>query len=116
MAPTSAADVGRSAADFIFTRNGLTAVPATLRLAKKAGATVRENFTLAILYNFVAVPLAMAGFVTPLFAALAMSASSISVTLNALKLRLGNKWLQKSKRGDLASGKGNQPNVVEPAE
>ncbi len=98
MAPASAADVGRNAADFVFTRDNLTAVPACLRLAKRSAVTVLQNFGLALAYNLTAVPLAMAGYVTPLFAALAMSTSSILVTLNALKLRFGNPWLTKAKK------------------
>ena len=55
-------------------------------IARAATARIRENFTIAILYNCVAVPLAIAGLATPLIAALAMSASSITVSLNALRL------------------------------
>lgn len=98
MAPASAADVGRSAADFIFTRDSLKAVPATLELARRARAIVNQNFGLAVLYNFIAVPLAISGQVTPLIAALAMSSSSIIVTVNALKLRFGTPWLAKARR------------------
>ncbi|KIN71818.1 heavy metal translocating P-type ATPase [Sulfitobacter guttiformis] len=86
MAPSSAADAGRMAADFVFLRDNLGAVPATWQVARDTAKIVRQNFTLAIIYNCIAIPLAVAGVVTPLIAALAMSGSSILVTLNALRL------------------------------
>ncbi len=86
MAPASASDAGRTAADFVFLRESLDAVPATWRVACDTARIVRQNFALAIAYNCIAIPLAVAGMVTPLIAALAMSASSILVTLNALRL------------------------------
>lgn len=89
MAPSSAADIGRNAADFIYTSDSLSAVPFALNISRRAANIVRQNFGLAIAYNCVAVPLAITGQVTPLIAALAMSSSSILVTLNALRLRLG---------------------------
>jgi len=89
MAPSSAADIGRNAADFIYTRDSLEAVPFALDLARRAARAVKQNFGLAIAYNCVAVPLAVSGHVTPLVAALAMSSSSVLVTLNALRLRFG---------------------------
>ena len=86
MAPATASDVGRMAADFVLTRQNLTGVEEAHRVALKARTLVRQNFGLAIAYNCIAVPLALAGIVTPLFAAIAMSASSIIVIGNSLRL------------------------------
>jgi len=87
MAPASAADVGRMAADFVFLHDSLEAVPLAIAVSRKAGNLIRQNFALAVIYNCVAVPAAILGHATPLIAALAMSSSSILVVLNSLRLR-----------------------------
>lgn len=86
MAPGSASDVGRQAADLVFTGESLLALPRAIRGARRTMKVVRENFVLAIGYNVLAVPLAMAGLVTPLIAAIAMSTSSLIVVGNSLRL------------------------------
>lgn len=87
LAPISAADISQAQSDAVFLGDSLAPVVLTLRTARRARAAMRQNLTLAVMYNAIAVPVAMAGLVTPLIAAAAMSGSSILVTLNALRLR-----------------------------
>ncbi|RVP49178.1 cation-translocating P-type ATPase [Sinorhizobium medicae] len=86
IAPSLATDVGRSASDFVFLGQSLLAVRDIILTAARADVLIRQNFAMAIAYNVVSVPFAIAGLVTPLAAALAMSLSSIVVVGNALRL------------------------------
>ncbi len=82
----AAAEISQAAADFVLQGNRLAGCLVALDISRSARRRVLENFGLAVGYNMIAVPLAVLGLVTPLIAAIAMSASSILVTLNALRL------------------------------
>lgn len=87
ISPASAMDSARVASDIVLMGTTLAGLPEALRTARKAVRRIRENFTIATWYNIIAVPLAVAGLCSPLIAALAMSASSLSVSVNALRVR-----------------------------
>ncbi len=82
----TASDISRSASDIILQGDKLSGLPYAINIARKAQKRVVENLGLAIVYNMLAIPLAIFGFVNPLIAALAMSGSSLIVTLNALRM------------------------------
>jgi P-type Cu2+ transporter len=58
-----------------------------LRIAKQARRRIIENFVISLAYNIIAVPIALIGLATPLAAAAAMSLSSLTVSLNALRVK-----------------------------
>lgn len=87
ISPASALDAARTASDIVLLGQDMAPVADALRIAKQSTRRIRENFALSAAYNVIAVPLALMGLATPLMAALAMSASSITVSLNALRLR-----------------------------
>jgi Cu2+-exporting ATPase len=87
VSPSTAADISQTASDAVFQGGKLGAVIELLATARKTKAMAFQNFAIAFGYNFLFVPLAMAGYVTPLVAAIAMSTSSILVTVNAIRLR-----------------------------
>ncbi|MEM9871829.1 MAG: heavy metal translocating P-type ATPase [Pseudomonadota bacterium] len=85
LSPASALDAARVASDMVLLGARFDALPEALRCARAARRRITENFRIATIYNVIAVPLAVAGLATPLIAALAMSASSITVSLNAMR-------------------------------
>jgi Cu2+-exporting ATPase len=86
MSPASAVDASRSAADLILIGDRIDRAVDAWALSRTARSRILENFGMAFAYNVVTVPIAYAGFVTPLVAAIAMSFSSIIVSLNAMRL------------------------------
>ena len=89
LTPGGAMDVSQSASDAVYA-GGLGAIGAVLNVSKRTKWIMLQNFGLAAAYNCIAVPIAVTGHVTPLIAAIAMSASSLIVTVNALRLNGGS--------------------------
>lgn len=89
MAPASAADAAQASSDYVFCGERLAPLLECVDVARKCRRRVLEGFGFAALYNVFAIPFGAAGLVTPLIAAIAMSGSSLVVTLNALRLMKG---------------------------
>ena len=85
LSPIAAADVTQAQADAVFLGERLKPVLDAVTIARRARGLMKQNLWFAAIYNMIAVPIAIVGWITPLIAALAMSGSSMMVTLNALR-------------------------------
>ncbi|MGN1399863.1 MAG: heavy metal translocating P-type ATPase [Erysipelotrichaceae bacterium] len=110
VAVSSGSDIAIDSSDVVLMKNSLLDVPACIRLSKKALLNIKENLFWAFIYNIIGIPLAAGAFIklfnwqlNPMFAAAAMSFSSVTVVCNALRLNLfdiyNNKNDKKRKRG-----------------
>ena len=86
MSPASAPDITQTAADIVFQGAKLAPITETIDIARRAGHLVKQNIGLSFVYNAIAIPFAVLGFVTPLVAAISMSVSSLLVIGNAMRL------------------------------
>ena len=87
ISPATALDAARVASDIVLLGQDMAPIGDAARISRQATRRILENFGISAAYNVVAVPLALIGLATPLAAALAMSLSSITVSLNALRLK-----------------------------
>lgn len=91
--PGTALEASQAASDIVIQGAGLLPLVEAIDVAKAARKRALENLQFSALYNLIAAPTAAAGLLTPLIAALAMSGSSLVVTLNALRLQMeGRSW------------------------
>jgi len=86
IAVSRASDIAREAADIILLKSEIEAVPEALGLARATLRTIKQNLFWAFFYNALGVPLAAAGFISPIFCAAAMGVSDLIVIGNALRL------------------------------
>ncbi len=82
-------DVTMESAEAVLVRDDLRLVPELVRLSRRTYRIIRENLFWAMIYNLVAVPLAVVGLLHPIVAAAAMAASSTFVVVNSLRIRRG---------------------------
>jgi len=87
ISPATALEATRVVSDIVLLGRSLEPIGGSVALSRSATKRIRENFGISAGYNVIAVPIALVGFATPLAAALAMSLSSITVSLNALRLK-----------------------------
>ena len=85
IAPASASQIAQSSADALFLNEYLTPVAIAVKKARQSRSLMNQNLWFAATYNIFAIPLAVAGMVTPLLAAAAMSLSSVIVSANAFR-------------------------------
>ena len=79
--------LAQASADMVLLSENLQLIPSSIKLSKRMLSIVRQNFSWAIIYNVIAIPIAAMGWIAPWMAAIGMSLSSIIVVLNALRLK-----------------------------
>lgn len=83
----SGASVSVERSDVVLLRDDLSSLLGSIKLARRTYSVIKENLAISLIYNCLSIPLAMMGYVIPLIAAISMSASSLLVILNSLKLK-----------------------------
>lgn len=82
----SATDIAKEAGQIILMQNNLEKVPEAIRISKQTFSAIKQNLFWAFIYNIIAIPLAVSGFLSPIIAAGAMALSSVSVVMNSLRI------------------------------
>ncbi len=87
----SGSDIAIDVSDVVLLNDTLTSLRDAFKIAKRTYTLIKQNLLLSLLYNAITIPLAMAGYVIPLLAAISMSFSSLMVVANSLRIRVGFK-------------------------
>ena len=84
----SGTDASIGVSDVVLLDDNIQKLYRAFRISKRTYRAIKENLTISLLYNTIAIPMAMAGWVTPLVAALSMSLSSLFVVANSMRIRI----------------------------
>jgi Cu2+-exporting ATPase len=82
-----ATDIALESADMVLMKNDLRLVPAAVSLSRRTYSIIKQNLFWAFVYNMIVLPLAVAGLLHPIIAAISMTLSSLSVVGNSLRLK-----------------------------
>ncbi len=93
----SGADVALAMSDVVVQNNSLLGIKDAFVISRRTYRFIKQNLLISLLYNLITIPLAIAGYVMPLFAALSMSLSSLLVVGNSMRIKQKNKKLKKEK-------------------
>ena len=95
ISPKTSIAISQDVSDAIYNGN-LKSLVVIFKSSKLSVNLIKQNFTLSIIYNSIAIPLAIMGKVNPIIAAIFMSISSITVILNSLRFAVKKTSLEKS--------------------
>ena len=84
----NSADVSMMVSDVVMLNSKLKSLKDAFIISKKTYKHIKQNLAFSLIYNTITIPIAAAGFIIPLFAALSMSLSSLVVVLNSLRIKL----------------------------
>jgi Cu+-exporting ATPase len=86
----SGSDIAVEVGDVVLLDDSLKSLNETFKISKTTYGLIKQNLFISLVYNSITIPLAMAGYVIPLFAAISMSLSSLLVVGNSMRIRY--KW------------------------
>ncbi len=86
----NSSDITISVSDIVLLNNSLESLREAFKISNRTYKFIKQNLLLSLVYNLITIPLAMAGFVIPLVAALSMSLSSLLVVANSMRIKLKN--------------------------
>ena len=84
----NSADVSMMVSDVVMLNSKLKSLKDAFIISKKTYKHIKQNLAFSLIYNTITIPIAAAGFIIPLFAALSMSLSSLVVVLNSLRIKI----------------------------
>jgi Cu+-exporting ATPase len=84
-------DIAIEVSDVVLLNDTFSSLTDSFKISKRTFTMIKENLWLSLVYNAITIPLAMAGFIIPLIAAISMSVSSLLVVGNSMRIKLGYK-------------------------